>query len=415
MKNKFHGYYRPSEEEFKELWENALVVLDANVLLNLYTYSADTSKEILGLLDGFEDRLWLPYQVAEEYHRNRCSKIMKEVRRYDEISRNLHEVRDNLSSRKRHPFIAPELYRQFEELVGTITKELDSGKKAHSKLVHEDTICDEITKLFDDRLGDPLTDEELDEVYKQGKVRYEKSIPPGYKDDGKPEPERYGDLVLWNQLLKHAKKEKTSVIFVTDDAKGDWWQIVDGTTIGPRAELLHECLSKTKQTLYLYRSDTFVDTAKEIGKDVSEQAVKEVQAAAMQRRREGAILSELLMGSLAMNTAKEAAMREAMMGPAAAVAAREAAMRKAMMGPVAEHAAKEAEMREAMKGPLSLAAAQQAVLSDILTRSASSLAEPEAMQDAAREVASGSAEHEELPVVDSKSLPKAEAIQPPRE
>ena len=37
MKDKFHGYYRPSEEYFANLWNDAIFAFDANTLLNLYT------------------------------------------------------------------------------------------------------------------------------------------------------------------------------------------------------------------------------------------------------------------------------------------------------------------------------------------------------------------------------------------
>lgn len=40
MKARFPGYFRPTEEEFRELWRDALVIPDANVLLNLVRYDA---------------------------------------------------------------------------------------------------------------------------------------------------------------------------------------------------------------------------------------------------------------------------------------------------------------------------------------------------------------------------------------
>ena len=39
MREKFPGYYRPTAEEFDELWRSALIVPDANVLLSLYRLS----------------------------------------------------------------------------------------------------------------------------------------------------------------------------------------------------------------------------------------------------------------------------------------------------------------------------------------------------------------------------------------
>jgi len=35
MKSKFYGYYMPSKETFDSLWDNALIVLDANILLDI--------------------------------------------------------------------------------------------------------------------------------------------------------------------------------------------------------------------------------------------------------------------------------------------------------------------------------------------------------------------------------------------
>ena len=44
MRKTFPGYYRPTEAEFRRLWDKCIFVLDANVLLNLYRYSEETRK-----------------------------------------------------------------------------------------------------------------------------------------------------------------------------------------------------------------------------------------------------------------------------------------------------------------------------------------------------------------------------------
>jgi hypothetical protein len=58
MKGDFHGFYRPTDDEFDEIWSEGIIVFDANVLLNLYTYSESTSNEILALIGGLDDRIW---------------------------------------------------------------------------------------------------------------------------------------------------------------------------------------------------------------------------------------------------------------------------------------------------------------------------------------------------------------------
>ena len=49
MRDLFPSYYRPTDEEFKELWEKCTFIFDANVLLNLYLY--DLTHKI-GLIVG---------------------------------------------------------------------------------------------------------------------------------------------------------------------------------------------------------------------------------------------------------------------------------------------------------------------------------------------------------------------------
>ena len=75
MRTTFLGYYRFTEEEFSTLWKDCLFVLDANVILNLYRYSKNTSDVLLNILKGISERLWLPHQIAFEYQDNRLETI----------------------------------------------------------------------------------------------------------------------------------------------------------------------------------------------------------------------------------------------------------------------------------------------------------------------------------------------------
>ena len=64
--------------------------------------------------------------------------------------------------------------------------------------------------------------------------------PPGYADAKKPDEERYGDLIIWYEMLDLAAEGQLPILFVTEDAKEDWWWIADGERIGPREEIVHE-------------------------------------------------------------------------------------------------------------------------------------------------------------------------------
>lgn len=69
----FCGYRLPTEDELNSALQSALVVVDANVLLNLYRYSESTRNDLLEVLRSLGKRLWIPHQVMREFWRNRLS------------------------------------------------------------------------------------------------------------------------------------------------------------------------------------------------------------------------------------------------------------------------------------------------------------------------------------------------------
>lgn len=64
MKNSFLEYNSLSKDEIQDLWDSAIFVFDANVLLNLYRYSDNTSKRILQIISDLKDRVWLRFKLA---------------------------------------------------------------------------------------------------------------------------------------------------------------------------------------------------------------------------------------------------------------------------------------------------------------------------------------------------------------
>ena len=154
-------------------------------------------------------------------------------------------------------------------------------------------------RIFDGRVEAESSAEELVELHRQAKSRYESKIPPGYKDKEKGEPDAFKDYVGWCQLIEIAKKEKKDLIFVCDDAKEDWWHIEKGRTIGPRYELVEECLNKSQQFFYMYNSETFLRYANTyLAERIKEDAIVEVS------ERLAAANSEIQLASALKPTAE---------------------------------------------------------------------------------------------------------------
>lgn len=291
MKTQFTEYYQPTEEQFKTLWENCVFAIDANVLLNVYGYSEATREQLLSLLASLSERIRMPYQFALEYQRNRAHAIMEQVKNYAKVERilnNLHD--DEFRPKTKHPFLSARALNLFE----VIRRELTKSRKQHESLFAQDPYFNRITMLASN-VSEKPTDDELRKLYEKAKLRYALRIPPGYEDlKEKGEPGAYGDFIGWTQMMEIAKTENKPMILLTDDAKGDWWQIQSDRTIGPRPELIAEFRFECATGFYMYSSDHFMRLAgKYLKQNVQEAAIEEVsQRLSTQLREAASVKSE---------------------------------------------------------------------------------------------------------------------------
>jgi len=283
MRNSFLGYYKPLEVEFNDLWENCIFALDANVLLNLYRYSKDTREELISLLDKFKKQIWLPYQAGFEFHQNRLKVISDQEEAYDKLVSQIEQIQNKLESElnafSKHPLInSKKIKTQINNFFQKIKGELNKTKEQHPQLLEDDKIKEYLTKLFDGKVGKSYDDVKLKELFDEGKKRFERGIPPGYKDKGKDDDKQYGDFILWQQLIDKGLETKKPIIFITDDRKDDWWSNYRGKTIGPRPELVEEMQRKANIKFYMYQTDPFMErAAMHLKQKVNAEALQEIR------------------------------------------------------------------------------------------------------------------------------------------
>ena len=259
MRNAIREYLDLSDDEKQQLFNTATIVFDTNVFLNLYRRSKATREILLDAMQSFQDRLWMPHQVAMEFMKNRPEVIHTMTTGYDAVINGAE--------------------KQVDEWARTIDADESSSNKIKKKVTdwiilnrernlevtdcHDDLILEIVLDLFEGKVGKEYDITELDRIKKEGKDRYEKNIPPGYKDvkksNGKDDNNAYGDLIFWLQLLDYAKDNSVDIILVTDDQKEDWWQILHGKTIGPRPELKKEFYSKTHRNFHMYTMKQFIE------------------------------------------------------------------------------------------------------------------------------------------------------------
>ncbi len=289
MKNKLKEYIPLSEGQRKEIWENGIFVLDANVLLNMCRYSKKSCDELIGIIEKHKDNLWLPYQVGMEFFNNRLGVIEGIKNGFNQLLTNIAKMDDVLEKElKLNDFrsdTAHNLDQLREDIKNFRTSEEKKIRKWQKEFEENDkeAILNKILSLYEGKVGDDYEPAKLDELYKEGERRFKESIPPGYldwKDKIKDGTRRAcGDLIWWNQAIDYAKKNKRDLIIVTDDKKDDWWYKVSGKTISPRVELIREFDQETNgQSFLMYKTHQFMEMAKKLdGAKVSDSSIKEAE------------------------------------------------------------------------------------------------------------------------------------------
>ena len=189
------------------------------------------------------------------------------------------QIENDFRTYNRHRLINVEpLTERIRSAFTTVKEELDKTKEKHPDLMQENQLRNKITELFDGKVGPPYGLEKLEAIYKLGDKRYREKIPPGYSDAKKEGTERYGDLVLWFQIIDKAKEIRKPIIFVTDDGKEDWWYIFKGQTIGPRPQLVDEMLAEATVSFYMYHPESFMEHLKNLLKsDIEPKVIEEVK------------------------------------------------------------------------------------------------------------------------------------------
>ncbi|MEY8755747.1 PIN domain-containing protein [Peribacillus frigoritolerans] len=271
-------------DEFKELWESSpLVVIDTNGFLNLYRYSTETTSQILEILDTVpKEQFWLPAQVIKEYNKNRQDVINREHSKYKEVTKEVERImlvtKNDIDKQfsKFNKFRFPKV-KDFEAKIYAAIESIKEESKNYKEEIkgevkqNEKMLSDDKVKKFIDliinseRVGEPFNITQLLQIYSEGEQRYQYKVPPGYMDlvkDNKDNTkrEKFGDLILWKQLLNQAQESNDGIIFITNDEKEDWW-VLDKNDIPlrPRAELFVEFKEYSDQPLVIMNLTNFIN------------------------------------------------------------------------------------------------------------------------------------------------------------
>ncbi|WP_142057752.1 PIN domain-containing protein [Pseudarthrobacter sp. B4EP4b] len=258
----FEGYKDPTEEEALTLLRESFVVLDTNVLLDLYSIPESARDLALDALEFLQDRLFVPHQVLREFWRNRQSAIAEApvlAQPLDGVRDELLAVVNSLRPDRERTAELDEIRAQINKTLADLEAQIDDarGKPLDVKQILRDNSLDPVLKrlesILEGRIGESFGSDE-ESMVQLGLKRFEAKVPPGYidgKDKKEQIPERgTGDYLLWEQALRfvEGQSESRDFVVVTNDSKEDWRIVITQPkkqVLGVRPELVTEALSRT--------------------------------------------------------------------------------------------------------------------------------------------------------------------------
>ncbi|EJF39671.1 hypothetical protein HMPREF1141_1952 [Clostridium sp. MSTE9] len=268
MKNKVGYYFDLTSAEKASVWDSGYFIFDTNVLLKLYLLTDKARGKIFDAMNVFNSRIWMPHHIAYEFATNRYLKINESRKRYTNEFNNIENLFNEMQTKLNLQNDNPELDKIHEDLKAWLTNHQKTNLPFES--YSNDPLADKILEIFDGKIGDEFTTEELSELKVEGEMRFKAKIPPGYKDYDKikcksdTDKELYsennflGDLIIWKQILNFALSTNKDIILITEDEKEDWWYNVSGEKIGARLELRREFTQKTHQRFLIYNISGFL-------------------------------------------------------------------------------------------------------------------------------------------------------------
>ncbi|MDB1087596.1 PIN-like domain-containing protein [Streptomyces sp. ACA25] len=289
------AYRTPLPADYERVLTGGMVVLDANVLLNLYRSNERTRRDTLAVLGKLQDRLWIPHQVLSEFWQLRELPSVRHhhLTKAHEVGAALDTVRHSAEDALERWVSAVHLgndaqvTRQIDDALESLAATLDglrelietqAGKDSlpGTAGTHTDPVLAELNALLIGRIGEPLPPEVRDAVEQEALKRAESEIPPGYEAfRDQPAERAAGDYVLWVQLMAEAKGRGCDVLLVTGEVKKDWWAIRDGgIPARPRPELVAEMRDRAGAGLYMLTQSELLSKAQELlGQEVDEVSV----------------------------------------------------------------------------------------------------------------------------------------------
>lgn len=306
MKDKFGGFYGPTEQEIDEAYKDAgtLFVFDTNILLSLYRCEESTRRQFLEVWGNLKEQVWIPFHVCLEYQRNRLAVVQNARTSLKDINKSLSTKLDkmftelNSDTLSRYSNLRSELETLKTRLKKTLSdfnkSNLEARRSSIDFVNSHDDLRDRIDELTEGRIGSEPNQDAINKINTAGAIRYKYRTGPGFADAPKKGNDRfsfnginydaqYSDLYIWMQIIDEAKeKEIKKIIYITNDEKEDFYYQINNQNRGPIESLVTEMKREANVDIFLmHQIDSFLHHAvKSLDAKIDEPSIIELAASA---------------------------------------------------------------------------------------------------------------------------------------
>lgn len=254
MQKHFPGFYPLEEVRIKDLTKEATIVLNSDVLLDLFRLRPEDAACFVSLLksEAIRDKLWMPYDIAWLYHKKVDEEIQRQIDHINSVLSHLSACGEAVKACKSFPYLKEKLIDDLQFVTRRVTETCQEETDSLSENLKSSEIKNSLRELFEGKIGETYSEGELENIYQEGEERYKNAEPPGYESEDTPEKRiRYHDIIIWEQMLAYAQNEENKckgILFVTGQARSDWYYVVNGKVISTRHELINEFMQKVNET-----------------------------------------------------------------------------------------------------------------------------------------------------------------------
>jgi len=243
--------YHNGFDKAKNLDSEFPIFLDANILLNYYGMSEKDKKKLKKFFESKKEQIHITNQIQVEFQRNRLDAINDYFTQLNEIKiefrkslqidvkNKFNKLLESKIIQRDYPQIRRELTKIFrslkkslfenEELVSKIDTKIDETLNRNKELEFIDPILEVYDKFT---LSPKLEESEISFLIKEFNEMLDKYSE--YKDSQKlkfafpgcgekKKDEKYGDYIIFHEMVKFMKTNQQNAIFLTNDVrKSDW-------------------------------------------------------------------------------------------------------------------------------------------------------------------------------------------------